>query len=71
MCRDEGINVVKNAKITLVKGRSGESIRLLGARDGVSFSWVERICWSPEGARQIPAASALKKREWGRPTLVT
>src|SRR5271165_127682 len=34
MCRDEGINVVTNAKVTLVKGKSGESIRLLGTRDG-------------------------------------
>ena len=34
MCRDEGINVVTNAKITLVKGKSGEWIRLLGTRDG-------------------------------------
>jgi pyruvate/2-oxoglutarate dehydrogenase complex dihydrolipoamide dehydrogenase (E3) component len=34
MCRDEGINVVTNAKVSLVKGKSGESIRLLGARDG-------------------------------------
>ena len=34
MCRDEGINVVTNAKITRVKGKSGESIRLLGTRDG-------------------------------------
>jgi pyruvate/2-oxoglutarate dehydrogenase complex dihydrolipoamide dehydrogenase (E3) component len=34
MCRDEGINVVTNAKVTLVKGRSGESIRLLGTRHG-------------------------------------
>jgi pyruvate/2-oxoglutarate dehydrogenase complex dihydrolipoamide dehydrogenase (E3) component len=34
MCRDEGINVVTNAKITRVKGQSGESIRLLGTRDG-------------------------------------
>src|SRR6185312_3805295 len=34
MCRNEGINVVTNAKVTLVKGKSGESVRLLGSRDG-------------------------------------
>jgi pyruvate/2-oxoglutarate dehydrogenase complex dihydrolipoamide dehydrogenase (E3) component len=34
MCRQEGINVVKDAKVTLVKGQSGESVRLLGSRDG-------------------------------------
>jgi pyruvate/2-oxoglutarate dehydrogenase complex dihydrolipoamide dehydrogenase (E3) component len=34
MCQTEGINVVTNAKITFVKGKSGESIRLLGRRDG-------------------------------------
>jgi pyruvate/2-oxoglutarate dehydrogenase complex dihydrolipoamide dehydrogenase (E3) component len=34
MCRHEGINVVTNAKVTRVKGKSGESIRLLGTRDG-------------------------------------
>ena len=38
MCRDEGINVVTNAIVTLVKGRSGEWIRLLGTRDGVELS---------------------------------
>src|SRR5277367_5984182 len=38
MCRDEGITVVTNAKITLVKGKSGEWIRLLGTRDGVELS---------------------------------
>ena len=30
ICRDEGIHVVTNAKVTLVKGKSGESVRLLG-----------------------------------------
>src|SRR5580658_7665927 len=38
MCRDEGINVVTNAKVTLVKGRSGEWITLLGSRDGDELS---------------------------------
>src|ERR1700733_4490607 len=38
MCRDEGITVVTNAKITLVKGNSGEWIRLLGSRDGGELS---------------------------------
>ncbi len=38
MCRDEGITVVTNAKITLVKGNSGEWIRLLGSRDGTELS---------------------------------
>jgi pyruvate/2-oxoglutarate dehydrogenase complex dihydrolipoamide dehydrogenase (E3) component len=38
MCRDEGITVVTNAKITRVKGNSGEWIRLLGSRDGGEVS---------------------------------
>src|SRR5580704_13440659 len=38
MCRDEGITVVTSAKITLVKGNSGEWIRLLGSRDGHEHS---------------------------------
>jgi pyruvate/2-oxoglutarate dehydrogenase complex dihydrolipoamide dehydrogenase (E3) component len=32
MCRDEGIRVVTTANVTHVKGRSGESVRLLGTR---------------------------------------
>jgi pyruvate/2-oxoglutarate dehydrogenase complex dihydrolipoamide dehydrogenase (E3) component len=38
MCRDEGITVVTDAKITRVKGNSGESIRLLGLRNGKELS---------------------------------
>ena len=38
MCRDEGITLVTNAKITLVKGNSGEWIRLLASRDGTELS---------------------------------
>ncbi len=38
MCRDEGISVVTNAKITFVKGNSGDWIRLLGLRDGHELS---------------------------------
>lgn len=38
MCRDEGITVVTNAKISLIKGNSGEWIRLLGSRDGNELS---------------------------------
>ncbi len=38
MCRDEGIAVVTNAKITGVKGNSGEWIRLLGTCDGTELS---------------------------------
>lgn len=38
MCRDEGITVVMNAKITRVKGKSGEWIRVLGSRDGGELS---------------------------------
>ena len=37
MCRDEGINVVTNAKITQVKGRSGDWVDLLGTRDGAAL----------------------------------
>jgi pyruvate/2-oxoglutarate dehydrogenase complex dihydrolipoamide dehydrogenase (E3) component len=32
MCRDEGIHVVTNAKVTQVNGKSGEWVRLLGTR---------------------------------------
>jgi pyruvate/2-oxoglutarate dehydrogenase complex dihydrolipoamide dehydrogenase (E3) component len=32
MCRDEGIQVVTNAKVTQVTGKSGERVRLLGTR---------------------------------------
>ncbi len=38
MCRDEGINVVTNAKISLVQGNSGEGIGLLGTRNGAELS---------------------------------
>ena len=38
MCRDEGIAVVTNARITRVEGKSGEWIRLLGSRDGGELS---------------------------------
>jgi pyruvate/2-oxoglutarate dehydrogenase complex dihydrolipoamide dehydrogenase (E3) component len=38
MCRDEGIGVLTNAKISLVKGNSGEWIRLLASRDGGELS---------------------------------
>jgi pyruvate/2-oxoglutarate dehydrogenase complex dihydrolipoamide dehydrogenase (E3) component len=34
LCRDEGINVVTGARVTFVKGKSGERVRLLGTRDG-------------------------------------
>lgn len=38
MCRDEGIDVVTNAKVTRVEGRSGELVRLLGTRDGAGLN---------------------------------
>jgi pyruvate/2-oxoglutarate dehydrogenase complex dihydrolipoamide dehydrogenase (E3) component len=38
MCRDEGIAVVTNAKITLVQGNSGEWIRLLGSHGRTELS---------------------------------
>jgi pyruvate/2-oxoglutarate dehydrogenase complex dihydrolipoamide dehydrogenase (E3) component len=38
MCRDEGITVATNAKITRVEGNSGDWIRLLGSRDGADLS---------------------------------
>ena len=37
MCRDEGITVVTNAKITGVKGDSGDWIRLVGSCDGTEL----------------------------------
>ena len=38
MCQDDGINVVTDATVTRVKGKSGEWIRLLGTRNGVELS---------------------------------
>src|SRR6202050_1027336 len=38
MCRDEGINVITNAQVAEVKGRSGEWVRLLGTREGGELS---------------------------------
>jgi pyruvate/2-oxoglutarate dehydrogenase complex dihydrolipoamide dehydrogenase (E3) component len=38
MCRDEGIQVVTNAKVTQVKGRSGEWVRLLGTQGGAELN---------------------------------
>ena len=38
LCRDEGITVVTNAKITRVEGNSGDWIRLLGSRNGADLS---------------------------------
>jgi pyruvate/2-oxoglutarate dehydrogenase complex dihydrolipoamide dehydrogenase (E3) component len=38
MCRDEGITVVTDAKLTRVEGNSGVWIRLLGSRDGTELS---------------------------------
>jgi pyruvate/2-oxoglutarate dehydrogenase complex dihydrolipoamide dehydrogenase (E3) component len=38
MCRNEGITVVTNAKISLVKGNSGEWVGLLGSRGGDELS---------------------------------
>lgn len=37
LCRDEGIRVVTDAKITRVEGRSGEGVKLLGTHDGNAF----------------------------------
>jgi pyruvate/2-oxoglutarate dehydrogenase complex dihydrolipoamide dehydrogenase (E3) component len=33
MCREEGIEVVTNARITRVEGKSGEWVKLYGVRD--------------------------------------
>jgi len=38
MCRDEGMNIVTNAKITQVKGCSGHSVELVGTRDGAPLT---------------------------------
>jgi pyruvate/2-oxoglutarate dehydrogenase complex dihydrolipoamide dehydrogenase (E3) component len=37
MFRDEGINLVTNARITQVTGQSGDDVRLLGTRDGADL----------------------------------
>ncbi len=38
LCRDEGINVVTDAKVTLVRGKSGQSVELLGTCNGAELS---------------------------------
>ena len=38
MCRDEGINVVMNARVTRVSGKSGDEVSLCGTRDGSDFT---------------------------------
>ena len=40
MCRDEGINVVTNAKVTHVKGTSGDWVRLFCTRGDAEFNVV-------------------------------
>jgi pyruvate/2-oxoglutarate dehydrogenase complex dihydrolipoamide dehydrogenase (E3) component len=40
MCRDEGIQVLTNAKVTQVKGRSGEQVRLYGTQNGGDLELV-------------------------------
>jgi pyruvate/2-oxoglutarate dehydrogenase complex dihydrolipoamide dehydrogenase (E3) component len=35
LCRDEGIDVATNTRITGVEGRSGDSVKIRGTRDGV------------------------------------
>src|SRR5262245_35285981 len=37
MCRDEGIRVVTNVKVTKVEGQSGDGLRLLGTHNGDNF----------------------------------
>src|SRR5215510_7028407 len=34
MCRDEGIRVVTNTKVTKVDGKSGDNLTLLGTQNG-------------------------------------
>ena len=38
LCRDEGIEIVTNAHVTAVEGRSGEWVKLFGTRDGTDFT---------------------------------
>ena len=38
MCRDEGIHVVTNAKVSQVTGKSGEWVRLFGTRDEAALN---------------------------------
>jgi pyruvate/2-oxoglutarate dehydrogenase complex dihydrolipoamide dehydrogenase (E3) component len=68
MCRDEGITVVANAKITRVEGNSGDWIRLLGSRDGADLSLEATHLLVAAGRTRIRAASASKRRAWRRPT---
>ena len=37
MCRDEGINLMTNAKVDHVSGKSGNEVSLFGAREGSDF----------------------------------
>jgi pyruvate/2-oxoglutarate dehydrogenase complex dihydrolipoamide dehydrogenase (E3) component len=38
LCKDEGINVVTNARVTRVTGKSGEQVQVHGTRDGAELS---------------------------------
>ena len=37
LCRDEGIRIETDVKVTKVEGRSGDHVKLLGTRDGGAF----------------------------------
>jgi pyruvate/2-oxoglutarate dehydrogenase complex dihydrolipoamide dehydrogenase (E3) component len=71
MCRDEGINVVTNAIVTLVKASQASGSGSSASAMELNFPWQERICWLPEAVRQIPAVSGSTRQEWRRPSGVT
>ena len=55
LCRDEGIDVVLNAQIDRVEGRSGESVRLHGTRAGEE--------WTLEGSDLLVASGRQPNTE--------
>jgi pyruvate/2-oxoglutarate dehydrogenase complex dihydrolipoamide dehydrogenase (E3) component len=67
MCRDEGINVLTDAIVNLVEGKSGEWIRLLGTRDGAELSLEGTHLLVAGGRTPNTSVSASTRREWRRP----
>jgi hypothetical protein len=55
--RDEGIEVVLNAKVKSVSGISGNSVRLLLNRTAWIVLWREPISWSRPGGCRIRKTS--------------
>jgi pyruvate/2-oxoglutarate dehydrogenase complex dihydrolipoamide dehydrogenase (E3) component len=47
---DEGIDIVLNARIKSVSGKSGEAVKVLIEQKGVRRRWRAVICWLQQAA---------------------